>query len=104
MGLLDDYSHFDEETGEAEDVSDPNARRRRRAELERNIVIAESDLKRLLREKQSLEIEQRKLRKEEERIRVDRDVLDKKLKKLQDDVRLLEEEIHGLKKKLKVLR
>ena len=103
MGLLDDYSQLGEEIGEAEDVSDSAVLRRKRAELERNIVILGSDLKKVLREKQDLEIEQRKLKKSEERIRVERDALDEKLKKTNEDQRLLEEEIKGLKKKLKIL-
>lgn len=84
-------------------AADPADVRRKRAEIERSIVISESDLKKLLREKQNLEIEQRKLKKEEERIRIDRDALNRKLKKLEDDQRLLEEEIHRLRKKLKTL-
>jgi len=100
MGILDDYSQNDTVGG---DVADPVDSRKKRAELERQIVIADSDLKKLLREKQDLEAEQRRLKKEEERIRVDRDVLDKRLKKMQDDQRLLEEEIHRLKKKLKLV-
>jgi len=100
MGLLDDYSQNDAVGG---DAADPADSRKKRAELERNIVIAESDLKKILREKADLEIEQRRLKKSEERIRVERDALDKKLKKVQDDQRLLEEEIHRLKKKLKLV-
>lgn len=101
MSLLDDYSQNNSVGGDS--VSDPSDLRRKRSELEQNIVIAESDLKKVLREREDLEIEQRKLKKDEERIRVERDALDKKLKKIQDDQRLLEEEIHGLKKKLKIL-
>jgi|GEM_PF-926009 hypothetical protein len=104
MGLIDDYSKYsDEDVEETEDISDPAVLRRKRAELERNIVIAEADLKKTLREKQALEVEQRKLKKEDERIRVGRDALDKKLKKIEDDERYQTEEIKGLKKKLKLL-
>jgi len=102
MSLLDDYNqNISDENSQAVDPSDI---RKKRAELERQIVIADSDLKKLLREKQDLEADQRRLKKEEERIRIDRDALDKKLKKIQDNVRLLEEETHSLKKKLKVLK
>jgi len=103
MGLLDDYSQFEGEVDEDENISDPDVLRRKRAEIERTIVIVDSDLKRLLREKKIFEIEQRKLKKHEQRIRVDRDALDEKLKKMNEEQRLMEEEIHGLKKKLKVL-
>jgi SpoVK/Ycf46/Vps4 family AAA+-type ATPase len=104
MGLLDDYSKYSgEDVEEAEDISDPAVLRRKRAELERNIVMTEADLKKTLREKQALEVEQRKLKKEDERIRVERDALDKKLKKIEDDERYQTEEIKGLKKKLKLL-
>lgn len=101
MSLLDDYNQNmgDEDT----QAVDPTDSRKKRAELERQIVISESNLKKVLREREDLEIEQRRLKKSEERIRVERDALDKKLKKVQDSVRLSEEEIHSLKKKLKVL-
>ncbi|MDI6777921.1 MAG: hypothetical protein QMD77_01915 [Patescibacteria group bacterium] len=105
MGILDDYQNTqNDETNAETNTADPATSRKKRAELERQIVIAESDLKKVLREKTDLESEQRRLKKEEERIRVERDALDEKLKKIQDNQRLLEEEIHGLKKKLKVLR
>lgn len=104
MSIFDDYQNLqDENTDAGENAADPSASRKKRAELEQQIVISESDLKKLLREKQDFEMSQRRLKKEEERIRVDRGMLDTKLKKLQDDVRLLEEEIHSLKKKLKIL-
>ncbi len=98
MGILDDYNQNDDAGG-----ADPADARRRRSRLERDIVIAESDLKKVLRERTDLEIEQKRLKKQEERIRVERDALDRKLKKTEDDQRLLEEEIKSLKKKLKTL-
>jgi len=102
MGLLDDYNQSmgDEDAPAA----DPADSRKKRAELEQQIVIAESDLKKVLREREDFEAEKRRLKKEEERIRVERDALDEKLKKIQDNQRLLEEEIKGAKKKLKVLQ
>lgn len=104
MGILDNYQNLqDENTDAEENAADPSVLRKKRAELERQIVILESDLKKLLREKQDFEMSQRRLKKEEERIRVERDILDKKLKKMQDNQTLLEEEIHSLKKKLKIL-
>lgn len=101
MGLLDDYSQGDDAGDDS--ASDPANSRKKRVELERNIVIADSNLKKILREKTDLEIEQRRLKKNEERIRVERDFLDRKLKKIQNDQRLFEEEIRELKKKLKTL-
>lgn len=101
MGLLDDYNQNAGDEGAA--AADSVDIRKKRSELERNIIIADADLKKLLREKQGLEIEQRKLKNEEERIRVEREALDKTLKKMNDDQRFLEEEIKGLKKKLKTL-
>ncbi len=102
MGLLNDYSQSGGDDGSQ--TADPVDIRKKRAELERQIVIVDADLKKLLREKQDLEMEKRKLRKQEERLRVERDALDKKLKDMENSQRLLEEEIKGLKKKLKVLR
>jgi len=104
MGILDDYSQFEPEEETVAQESDPDRLRRQRADFERKILITDADLRKLLREKQDLELSQRRLKKQEERIRIDRDVLDKKIKKMQDDQRLLEEEIHGLKKKLKILQ
>jgi chromosome segregation ATPase len=104
MGLIDEYrgSQGDEDGGGI-DPSGPVATRKSRADLERQIIMVNSDLGKLLREKDDLELEQRKLRKEEERIRIERDALDEKLKKMENDQRLLEEELKGLKKKLKIL-
>jgi hypothetical protein len=103
MGLINDYLQS-ENTGEDETISNPAITRRKRADLERQIVMADSDLRKILREKQDLDIEQRRLKKQEERIRIGRDALDKKMKKMQDDQRYFEEEIKILKKKLKVLQ
>jgi hypothetical protein len=101
MGLLDDYNQSMGDDGAQ--AADPADIRKKRAELERQIVMTESDLKKILREKQDLEMGQRKLKKEEERLRVERDALDEKLKKIEEEERVLTEEIKGLKKKQKVL-
>lgn len=101
MGLLDDYN---QNAGDDASAADPADVRKKRAELERQIVMTESDLKKILREKEDFEMEQRKLKKQEERLRVDRDALDKKLKEMEDSQRLLEEEIKSLKKKQKILQ
>ncbi|OGI27009.1 MAG: hypothetical protein A2359_04275 [Candidatus Moranbacteria bacterium RIFOXYB1_FULL_43_19] len=98
MTLLDEYLQ------NSGDSSNPGGLRRKKEEINRQVVISESNLKKVLREKVDLEIEQRRLKKSEERIRVERDALDLKLKKVQNNQRLLEEEINGLKKKMKVLR
>ncbi len=100
MVLLDEYL----QNSGGDDGSDPGDLRRKRAEINRQVVISESNLKKVLRERDDLEIEQRRLKKSEERIRVERDALDGRLKKVQDNQRLLEEEIKGLKKELKVLQ
>jgi chromosome segregation ATPase len=100
MALLDEYL----QNSGGDDDTDPGDLRRKRAEINRQVVISESNLKKVLRERDDLEIEQRRLRKSEERIRVERDALDGRLKKVQDNQRLLEEEIKGLKKELKVLQ
>ncbi|HBB36975.1 MAG: hypothetical protein UX02_C0002G0185 [Candidatus Moranbacteria bacterium GW2011_GWC1_45_18] len=101
MGLLDDYSQNSDDSGGA---SDPGDIRRQKMELESQIVISESNLKKILREREILEIEQRRLKKSEERIRVERDALDRKLKKIQENQRYSEEEIRGLKKKMKIIQ
>lgn len=103
MGILDDYQNSEEALGEESSASDPNAARRKRLDLERQIVILDSDLKKMIREIDDLEAQRRRFKKEEERIRIERDDLDKKLKKLNNDRMFLEEEIRGLKKKLKAL-
>lgn len=103
MGILDDYLQSEDPGEGGENIADPHASRRKRADLERQIVIVDSDLRKIVRDKLDLEMEQRRLRKQEERIRVERDALDKKLKKIENDQRLLEDEIKNLKKKLKIL-
>lgn len=101
MSLIGDYNQ--DVSDEDSEPVDPMTSRKKRAELERQIVILDSDLKKTVREIEELDQQRRKFKKEEERIRIERDELDKKLKKLQDDRRFLEEQITGLKKKLKIL-
>lgn len=103
MGILDNYLQSKDSEDDGTTL-DPATARRKRADLERQIVITDSDLRKILREKQEFEMEQRRLRKHEERIRVERDTLDKKLKKMENDQMLLEDEIKVLKKKLKILQ
>jgi len=57
MGIIDDYLQS-EDTGDEGDVviSDPDRLRRKRADLERQIVMVDSDLRKILRSKQDLEI------------------------------------------------
>jgi len=100
MSLLDDYNQSMDDDAQAADPVDIS---KKRADLERSIIIADSDLKKLLRGKEALEIDLRKLKKEELRIRVERDALTEQLKKIENEQRLLEEELKGLRKKLKVL-
>jgi chromosome segregation ATPase len=103
MGLLDDYQNMDEDAEEGLSETDPNAARRKRIDLERQIVIFDSDLRKTQREIEQYEMQKRKLKKDEERIRIDREDLDKKLKNLDNDRVSLEDQIRLLKKKLKTL-
>jgi chromosome segregation ATPase len=104
MGLLDDYQNSGGEAGDESSASDPNEARRKRLDLERQIVILDSDLKKTEREIEQYEMQKRKFKKEEERIRIDREDLDKKLKNLDNDRMSLEDQIRLLKKKLKTLQ
>jgi chromosome segregation ATPase len=101
MSLLDDYSENTNDGDQA--TADPVDTRRKRADLERQIVIAESDFKRISREIEDIGIQKRKLKKDEERIRIEKDDLDKKLNKLENDKRFFEEEITRLRKQIKTL-
>jgi chromosome segregation ATPase len=103
MGILDDYKSDNEAVDEESSATDPSEGRRKRSDLERQIVILDSDLGKMLREIEELEQQKRKFKKEEERIRIDRDELDKTLKKMENDRTSLEDQIQGLKKKLKAL-
>lgn len=104
MGLIDDFQDAQNDGSEGEMGSiGGSTKRKDSADLERQIIMVNSDLKKLLREKEALELEQRKLRKDEDRIRLEREILDEKMKKMDNEQRLLEEEIKGLKKKLKTL-
>lgn len=103
MGILDDYKSDNEALDEESSAADPSEARRKRLDIERQIVILDSDLGKILREAEDLEIQKRKFKKEEEHIRIERDELDKNLKKLNNDRMFMEEEIRLLKKKLKVL-
>ncbi len=103
MGILDDYQESEEALDAESSASDPNEARRKRLGIERQIVILDADLKKILREIEDLEVQKRKFKKEEERIRIDRDELEKTLKKIGTNRMFLEEEMRGLKKKLKSL-
>jgi len=104
MGLLDDYQNMDETADDGSPVLDPSTMRRKRMDIERQIVIWDSDLRKTQREIVEYEMQKRKFKKEEERIRIEREDLDKKLKKLDDDRVSLEDQIRLLKKKLKTLQ
>ncbi|MFA6193553.1 MAG: hypothetical protein WC726_01685 [Parcubacteria group bacterium] len=103
MGILDDYKSDNEAADEESSTSDPSEARRKRLDIERQIVILKSDRGKILREVEDLEIQKRKFKKEEERLRINRDDLEKTLKKKSTDLMFLEEEIKGLNKKLKSL-
>ncbi|MCX6766170.1 MAG: hypothetical protein NT170_00075 [Candidatus Moranbacteria bacterium] len=104
MGLLDDYQNIDETADDESSAMDPNTLRRKRLDLERQIVILDSDLGKTQREIEQYEMQKRKFKKEEERIRIDREDLDKKIKKMDNDRTSLEDQIRLLKKKLKTLQ
>ena len=103
MGILDDYKSDNEALDEESSASDPSEARRKRLDIERQIVILKSDLGKIMREVEDLEIQKRKFKKEGERLRINRDELEKTLKKKNTDLMFLEEEIKGLNKKLKSL-
>ncbi len=101
--VLDDQN-LNEENGQTPDPAEERRARTQRAEIERQIVILESDLKKIIQGITDVEIQKRKLEKEEKRIRVERDVLDRNMKALDNDRKRLEEEIRNLKKDLKKLQ
>lgn len=103
MGILDDYKSNNEAVDTEASAVDPEEGRRKRLEIERQIVILNSDLGKIMRDIEDLEMQKRKFKKEEERLRIDRDELDKTLKKMDNDRMLLEDQIRLLKKKLKSL-
>jgi chromosome segregation ATPase len=103
MSLIDDYQNIDEDAKEGLSETDPSALRRKRMDIERQIVILDSDFRKNQREIEQYEMQKRKFKKDEERIRIERDDLDKKLKSLDNDRVSLEDQIRLLKKKLKTL-
>ena len=102
MGILDDYQDSEKALDESSAI-DPNEARRKRLDIERQIVILKSDRGKIMREVEDLEIQKRKFKKEEERLRINRDELEKTLKKKSTDLMFLDEEIKELNKKLKSL-
>ena len=103
MGILDDYKSDNEAADGEASADDPNEARRKRLDIERQIVILNSDHGKIMREIEDLEIQKRKFKKEEERLRINRDELEKTLKKIGTNRMFLEEEIKMFKKKLKAL-
>jgi len=104
MGLLEDYQNIDETADEESSAADPNMARRKRLDLERQIVILDSDFRKTLREIEEYQMQKRRFKKDEERLRIDQEDLDKKIKKLDNDRTSLEDQIRILKKKLKTLQ
>lgn len=76
---------------------------RQKHELQREIVIQESDLKDILRKRDQLASDIRKLEKEEDRIRVELQQKKTEHDKIEDEVLRAENYVRSLKKKLALL-
>lgn len=77
--------------------------KRQKNALAREIIIQETDLRKIQQEKNHLETEFRRLKKETERIDVTMKDTQSRLKKTDEEIRQAEEFIRGLKKKLNSL-
>ena len=93
----------DQQRENRENREDDVEKKRQRSELQRSIIILESDYRKKITERVQIDADMRKLRKEEEMARVNQRVKQEELKKLDQDVMVMENEIKGLKKKLNLI-
>ena len=76
---------------------------RKRNDLQREIIMSESDLKRVAAEKVTIEIEERKIKKEIDHLRISMQEKQKRLQVVEQDIMMREAEISHLKKQLNLL-
>ena len=76
---------------------------RQKAELQRQIMMSDSDLKKTTAEKMKMEMEMRALEKEEDRIKMEIQKKQADLKKIENDIIQETVKLNDLKKKLNLL-
>lgn len=74
-----------------------------RNNLQREMIMKESDLKKVLAEKTKLEGEIRELKKDESRIRIEMENKQGQIKKIEQEAMMMEAELKNLKKKMNLL-
>ena len=77
---------------------------RQRNELQREIVMADSELRKIVAQKTTLESEIRQLKKQQERIDVDIQQKQNDLKKKEFEITQMEAQIAGVHKKINLLK
>lgn len=83
-------------------LSDEDKKKQKRS-IEMEIIISESDLKKMITQKSALEAEIRKLRYEEEKLRIELDQKNDEFKLVGQKIMDSEEEIKRLRKRLNLL-
>ena len=81
----------------------PEDRHKKRNDLQREIIMLESDLKKVINEKMTVDNEERKIGKDIDRMRMDLENLQKKAHLLTQDIGVREEQIRHLKKKINLV-
>jgi chromosome segregation ATPase len=76
---------------------------RQKAELQRQIVMADSELKKIIIEKEKMDMELRGLKKDEERIKMEIQQKQQDLKKIENDILQETNKVNDLKKNLNLL-
>ena len=81
----------------------PEDRHKKRNDLQREIIMLESDLKKVINEKMTVDNEERKIGKDIDRMRMDLENLQKKAHLLTQDIGVREEQIRHLKKQINLV-
>lgn len=90
-------------SGASHGGADDQDRRRKIADLQREIMMTETDLKKVMNEKVVLESEERKLKKEIDSLRMELQDKERKTRSADQEINTKQAEISRLKKMLNVL-
>lgn len=98
---MQNFSHNSSQIGNDQSVSQDKARQRN--EIQRDIIMAESDLRKVTNEKNALDVEIRELKKDEDRIRMNMQDRKSRLTKVEYELTQIDVKIKSLKRKLNLV-
>jgi len=99
----DDMENEDQATGNDGQKVLQEERSRKQRELQREIVMLESDYRKKLNEKNLIDSEIRKFKKQDAKIKVEIQACMEKMKRMDQDIMLMENDIRATKKKMSLV-